>query len=274
MSIIVISAWPYCQGDEIAQGVAKKLGYRVLGPELLAPVAQQSRATPGRLATALGKEAPLLGLSPKERSRLLAHLEAAVLAGLGEDKTVTWGLVAHLYLTGVSHVLKVRLLRSWEERAAAKAQAEGLSRSAAEKGLRRQDEARARLAAEVYRKDEADPNLYDLTINLAQIDSPQAVKLIIDLAGHKCFKPMTYSRQLLKDKTLAATVRASLVDRHPEAYVSADSGLVKVTVQAVRRDQEKKIAAVRQAVAAQEGVRAVEVELIEDYFQSAAESMR
>ena len=274
MSIIVISAWPYCQGDEIAQGVANRLDYRTLGPELLQQVARESQASPSRLATALGKEAPLLGLPPKERARLLAHLEAAVLAGLGEDKTVTWGLVAHLYITGVSHVLKVRLLRAREERVAGKAAAEGLSRSAAEKALRRQDEARARLAAEVYRKDEADPGLYDLTINLAQIDVDQAVGLIADTAGHKRFKPMTFSRQLLKDKALAAAVRAALVDRHPEALVSAESGLIKVTVQAVRRDQEKKLSAVREAAAAMGGVRSVEVELIEDYFQSAAESMR
>jgi hypothetical protein len=85
---------------------------------------------------------------------------------------------------------------------------------------------------------------------------------------------MTYSTQLLKDKALAAQVRAALVDRHPDAKVSAESGLVKVTVQAVRRDQEKKLLAVRQAAAAVAGVSGVGVELIDDYFQLAAESMR
>ncbi len=274
MSIILVSAWPYAQGREIAQGVAKRLGYCALGPELLERVARESKASPGRLAIALGREAPLLGISPKERPRLLAHLEAAVLAGLGPDKAVCWGLGAHLYLNGVSHVLKARLLKPWDQRVAAKAQQEGLSRSAAEKGLRRQDEACARLAEEAYRKRETDPDIFDLTINLAQIGQDQAIRLIADTAGHKRFQPMTFSRQLLADKALAAAVRAALVDSLPEAQVNARAGLVKVRVQAVRRDQEKKLALARQLAAAQQGVAALEVEIIPDYFQAAAESMR
>lgn len=274
MSIVVVSAWPYCQGDEIAQEVAKKLNYRALGPELLERVAAGSKVSPGRLAGALGREAALLGPSPKESARLLAHLEAALLGELDEDKAVTWGLMAHLYLTGVSHVLKVRLMRAWEDRVADKAAGEGVSRSVAEKGLRRQDEARARLAAEVYHADESDPGLYDLTINLAQINPEQAVGLVVEAAAHKRFKPMTFSRQALRDKALAAEVRAALVDREPEAKVSAISGLIKVTIQAARRDQEKKLMAVRQAAASVPGVGAVEVEVIEDYFQAAADSMR
>lgn len=274
MSIVVVSACPYCQGQEIARAVAQRMGYGLLGPEMLERVAAECGVSRGRLAGTLGREALLLGPPPKERARLLAHLEAAVLEALGQDRVVTWGLLAHLYLSGVSHVFKARLLRSWDDRVSVKGAAEGIGRAAAEKGLRRQDQARARLAAEVYHQDETDPGLYDLCVNLAQIEAGQAAALIAEAAGHQRFRPMTFSRQLLGDKALAAAVRATLVDHDPEARVSAAGGLVKITVQAVRREQEKKLLAVRQAAAAVPGVEAVEVEVIEDFFRAAAESMR
>ncbi len=274
MSVIAISAWSHCHGEEIARRVARKLNFRSLGPELLGEVADRWQLPLPKLVAALGKQQTLLGVTPRERRRLLAYLEAAVLEKLAQDKVVTWGLGAHFYVMGVSHVLKVRLVLDWEARVRAMMEEGGMNEAAAAKALKKEDEARARMAHEIYRKQEDDPTLYDLTINLMQIDIEQAVEIVAEAVQHKRFKPMTFSRKLMKDQVLATQVKAELFSRHPDAQVSADGGQVLVTVPAVRRDQEKKISAVRDLARKVKGVASLKVEVVNDFLEEAAESMR
>jgi hypothetical protein len=69
-------------------------------------------------------------------------------------------------------------------------------------------------------------------------------------------------------------VRAELAARHPEAQVAADGGQVLVTVPAAKRDQDKKVAAVRDLAQGVAGVGELKVEVVNDYLEEAAESMR
>lgn len=274
MSVIAVSAWSHCHGREIAMSAAQRLGYGTLGPELLEEVAERWQVAPAKLAAALGRQHNLLGVTPRERRRLLAYVEAAALDRLTQDQMVTWGLGAHLYVMGVSHVLKARLVRDDQARAAELANQAGLSAAAAAKALRREDEARAKVVGEIYRQREDDPTLYDLTINTAQIEVDQAMGIIAEAVRHKRFRPMTFSRKIMGDLALAARVRAQLALRHPEAQVGAEGGHVRVTLPATRRDQPKKVAALRDLIQDTEGMESLRVELVDDYLEQAARSMR
>lgn len=274
MSVVAVSAWSHCHGQEIASQAAERLGYGTLGPELLEEVAEGWRVAPAKLAAAMGRQQSLLGVTPRERQRLLAYVEAAALARLAQDRVVTWGLGAHLYVMGVSHVLKARLVRDDQARARELASQAGMSPAAAAKALRKDDEARAKMAGEIYRQREDDPTLYDLTINTSQIDVEQAAGIIAETVRHKRFRPMTFSRKIMGDLALAARVRALLVLRHPEAQVASENGHVRVTMPAMKRDQQKKVAALREMAQEIEGMVSLRVELVEDYLEQAAQSMR
>jgi cytidylate kinase len=274
MSIIAVSAWSHCRGEEIARGTAERLGYAILGPELLEEVAERWHVAPAKLAAAMGRQHTLLGVTPRERQRLLAYVEAATLDRLAGDQVVTWGLNAHLHVMGVSHVLKTRLVRDGEARVLELAEQSGTAPAAAAKALKKEDDARVKAVGELYRQREDDPTLYDLTINTSQIDVEQAVGIIAETVRHKRFKPMTFSRKIMRDLALAARVRAQLVARHPEAQVASENGHVRVTMPAMKRDQPKKVAALRDLAQEVEGMASLRVELVNDYVEQAAQSMR
>jgi hypothetical protein len=61
--------------------------------------------------------------------------------------------------------------------------------------------------------DETDPPLYDVVIRLSNIDPDEVVKTIGETVGYRKFKPMRYSIKCLKDRELAASVRAVVLSR-------------------------------------------------------------
>lgn len=49
------------------------------------------------------------------KERYVAFIQASLLKYLKEDKIVYHGLAGHFFVTGVSHVLKVRIIADMEE---------------------------------------------------------------------------------------------------------------------------------------------------------------
>ena len=226
------------------------------------------------LAKALDEPPSLLGMSERQRRLLLAHLEAAVLGRLTRDGAVTRGLSAHLIVMGVSHVFKVRIIADLEDRTRLMMEREKLGREQSLKAIIQADQERARWVEATYRLDEGDPALYDLVINLGQIDAQRAVEIIADTVQAKKFQPMTFSLKLIEDKALAARVRASLAAEHEEVSVQADGGKVVIKAQALKREQQKKALSIMDKAKALEGVSQVEVHVIQDIFADAAQGMR
>ncbi len=274
MSVIIISAGPYSGGQEIAEGLALRLGYRLVGREVLAQAAQEYGQSEAKLVKALDEAPSLFGMSTKQRRVLLSQLEAAVLERLKADGAVTWGLGAHLYLMGVSHVFKVRVLADPGYRARLMTDREKVGQEQAAKAIAEMDQERARWAQALYKADEGDPALYDLVINLGEIDIERAVGMIAETVQAKKFQPMTFSLKLMEDKALAARVRAALAGEHSDVAVQADGGNVVVRAKALKRDKQKKTIAIKDKAQALPGVRYVEVHLINDIFGQAAQGMK
>ena len=127
MSVILVSSdSPEC-AREISVGVARRLGYRTLGREILAEAAPRHGLDEGKLVRSLESSAGLLGLSDALRRRCLAHVREAVLAELVKDDVVCHDLGAHLYVFDVAHVLKVRILPDIERQAREVARVKGAS---------------------------------------------------------------------------------------------------------------------------------------------------
>ena len=215
MPVIIVSSDDFSQGREIAHRVAGVLGYRFLDRELLDQVAKEKQLSREELEKALD-ELPGLLTRRSRRQRLLSFIEAACLEQLLEDNVVAFGLAAHLYVRGVSHVVKVRIINEPEQWAKELAQAGNLSLERARKQALRQTEEQRRWSQDAYQLDQTDPSLYDLVISLGNLEQDKAVEFICDMAGYRKFQPMTYSQKLLQDKALAAQVRLGLMERFPE----------------------------------------------------------
>lgn len=274
MPIIAISAGPFSRAQEVARLVARELGQPLLGRELLTEVAAQYQVPETRLVEALEQGPSLLGMHKALRARCLAYIEAVLLERLTADNLVTIGLAAHLCVSGVAHLLKVRVQADLDQRARERARRENLSEDRARRLILGEDKRLSQWSRHAFGLEEADASIYDLVVGLGQIEPEQAADIIVRTATYRRFQAMTYSQNHLRELALGAKVRAALIEEHPEATVSVVGGEVTVTILAVRRHQERKVASVRELVGDLPGLGELKVEAITDVFQEAAETMR
>lgn len=275
MSTIIISSDVPALEKQIALQVAKELGYQSMGPEILTDIAKQNNIPVEGVSTALEKTPSAIRREATKRwLRHLACIEADVLERLKADNIVCWGLAAHLYVLGVSHVMKVRLLSDSERQAKEISKASKITEKKAQRQIQNRQRKREQWSTSAYGRSELDPGMYDLVIKLEQIEPDEAVRTISGAIGYRKFQPMTYSMKSLAEGALAAKVRAKLLASIADVRVEASDGRVKVTSKALKRERTKKAAAIKQLAGTVEGVEFVEVHLINYVIRAAAESYR
>ncbi|MCD6560957.1 MAG: cytidylate kinase-like family protein [Deltaproteobacteria bacterium] len=274
MPIIAFSSDSYQKSGEIAVKTAEALGYKCLDRKILRSVAAKHDIPEENLIKALDETPSFMGMSSKAWKRYLIYIQEVVLGILLDDNVVCHGLAAHLYLLGISHVLKVRLFEGREARAGIIAKQERVSREKAKKIVRRKEKQRKRWSLEAFGRDETDPSFYDMSINISQIDPGEAVSMLVTATGYRKFKPMTYSMECMRERELTGRVRVALLKDFPNAMVQARGSAVVVEIKALKREKSRKISAVKELVGNISGVHHVEVHIIKDIFREAAESGR
>ncbi len=275
MSTIIISADEPAIEKQIALKVAEELGYQTIGPEILPDVAARNDVPADKLPSALDKTPSAIRREATKRwLRQLACIEAEVLERLKSDNLVCWGLAAHLYVMGVSHAMKVRILSDTEQQVQKIVEANKTTEKKARRQISNHQRKREQWSSSAFGKSEADPGMYDLVINLGQIEPDEAVRTIAGAIGYRKFQPMTYSMKSLAEGALAAKVKAKLLLSMADVRVEASDGRVKVTSKALKRERTKKAAAIKELAGTVEGVEFVEVHLINYVIRAAAESYR
>jgi cytidylate kinase len=275
MPIIIISSETVQSAQQIAQAAADALGYQCLGPEVLADIAAKYGIQADKLSEALGNDQPKFRrMRAKRRSQLLAYIEAEVLDRLMSDNIICWGVASHLYVQGVSHAMKVRLIANSGQEAEKVAQQSGISVQRALKSIQNAIRKQKQWALSAYGLDESESAMYDLVINLDQIDPDEAVRTIAGAVAYRKFKPMTYSIKSLGENALAAKVKTKLLETLSDIRVQARDGKVVVTSKALKRERQKKAATIKELAGQVEGVEFVEVHLINYVIREAAESFR
>ncbi len=259
MPLIAVSADIYETGLDIAHQSAEKLGYRFLGRELLAEVAQEHKVTEKELLDSLQASPGLLPRRVRRRRELSNLIQVACLERLQQDNTVCYGLGAHLYLEGVSHAMRVHIISTPQQRAADLARKEGMPLQQAPKLLKRRDQSDHKWSKETYGSDDSEPSLYDLALNLTTLEPAKAVDLICDAAASSKFMAMTYSKQCLQDKLTACRVRQKLLPSFPDVEVSVSNGTVVVRISSLPYNARKKQEKVRQLASEVPGINYVEV---------------
>jgi cytidylate kinase len=275
MPIIIVSSDALESEKEIAEATAGRLGYKVLGRELLHDVAVRVGVA-NDISEGMLKNIP----SPWRRrlnrrwSQFLARLEADVLNRLMADNIVCWGLAAHHYVLGISHVLKVCLVSDLDFQAKKMTAIHGISEQSARKRLEKAKRKREEWSMAAFGRNESDSSRYDLVVNLDQIAPDEAVETITNAAGYRKFQPMTFSIKSLADRALEAEVKSKLLESLTDFRVQARDGKVVVTSKAMKRERRKKTAAIKELAGSVEGVGYVEVHLINYVIRKAAESFR
>jgi len=275
MPIVIISSDATQAAEKIAKATAKAVNYQCLGPELLSDIAAKYKLPADKMAEAMGvSKSPWRRMRPRRRTQILSCIEAEILDRLQADHVVCWGLAAHLYVQGISHALKVRLLIDEDQQVKEISEQRKISAKKAAKWLQGEMRKKEQWSQSAYGQNELDPTMYDLVINLGHIDPDEAVRTISGAVAYRKFQPMTYSIKSLAGNAMAAKVKAKLLETLNEIRVQARDGKVVVTSKALKREKQKKAAAIKEIAGQVEGVEFVEVHLINYVIREAAESFR
>ena len=257
MSVVMISGESYCKREEIAREAAEALVYACFGREVLAEASRRSSVPEEKLHEALTDPSTFLDRFSNAQTRSLAYFQAALTAVLNKDNVVYYGDAGHMFVSEVSHVLTVRLMADLEERAASKAEEEGLSEKKAREFLMKESEQRQKWFLSVFGLDGMEPGRFDLVINVTQISPERAASIIVETARDVKFQPITYSLKAMQDQELASRVRAALIDACPDVTVTAKNGDISIKTKALKKKEKSTF--IRDQVQGMEGVSYVEL---------------
>ncbi len=95
MSVITISRGSYTHGKEVAERVAKRLGYECLSRDVLLEVSDEYNVSEFKLLRAMTDVPSVLDRFTFGRERYIAYIKAAILGRLRNDNVVYHGFAGH-----------------------------------------------------------------------------------------------------------------------------------------------------------------------------------
>ena len=238
---------------EVGRHIAADLEYRLVSMQtLLELTAEQFQIPPAELAGVFKTKSLWQGRFSKKRTKMLTCIEQQLCRLIAEDRMVFAGYAGYTIFQEISHVLKVLVLDPSSSQAAAP------------------DPAITKWFLAAYQKDLEDPGLYDLTVNLAQLDIAEAGNIIINTLKHHKFAPMTYSLRCLCNLELSGRIKTMLVEEYPDVAVKSHDGAVYVYSSGFNRGKQKAALSTKQKLLHLEGISHVEVYGDKKLFDSIA----
>ena len=234
MSIITISRGSYSGGKAVAEQLGERLGCPVFSREqLLLQAASDYGISERELADSLNQPPPFWQQVLGKRLGYVKCVTAVLLEHALQGSLVYHGNVGHLLLTGVTPVLRIRVIAGMEQRIrAAMAQAKR-TRPEAVMHIQRVDGERSKWAQVLYGVNWDDPGQYDAILNLERMSVAGACETILRMSGLEDFKPTPASRKSLEDLSLSCRVWAALAKdpliRNAGFEVTANDGEVVIT---------------------------------------------
>ena len=240
MAIITISRGSYFRGKEIAQNVAKKLGYVCISREKLLKDSKEFNIPAIKLIHAFEDGPSIFDRFTHGRQRYLAYIQAALLNNLKKDNVVYHGFAFHYFVKDIPCALKVRITAEPEDRIKYVMERDKISKKDAKRFISKVDEQRRKWSRRLYGIDPSDPSLYDLVLHIGKITVKDAVDTICHVIGFKEFKTTLESKKMMCDLALAAEVKAALMDLNPNIGVSCENEIVTLETND-RLIQERKL---------------------------------
>jgi cytidylate kinase len=228
MAIITISRGCYSKGKEVAEKLAQRLGYECISREVILDASREFNIPEIKLVRAIHDAPSILDRIGYRKEKYIAIIQAEILKHFRKDNVVYYGLAGHFFVKAISHVLKVRIIADLDERVKNEAERERISRKEALRILQSDDEERRKWSIHLYGIDTNKPELYDLFIHIKKITTDDAVHIIRETLALDLFKTSPESQQQMEDLSLAAEVRAALVDLEPDVDVIASKGNVQI----------------------------------------------
>lgn len=211
MGVVAISPAFGSRGDDIGRKLAEALGHRFADREIIAAAAE--RFGEGTLDLIhVTEEKPRLRerFTASDRHYVTA-VEGILLEMAARDNVVLCGRGATFVLSGIPHVLRVRVTAPEHVRAQWVQQHDGLVPEAALNLVRQMDRERAARFRFLYHVDWDDPLLYHIVLNTDQVSVERGVHILRAALEDPRFAATPESRQKLTDQSIVAQAKAALL---------------------------------------------------------------
>jgi len=185
MSIIAISKCSYTHGKDVAEAVAKTLGFTCISREELLDASQEYNMH----GLDLARELPIfLEQNIFNKYRYISYIRSALLRHLSKDNIVYHGFCENVFLKDIDHVLKVQITADLEDRVKLVMERNGLSRSETLLLLKTLDDARKNWCQKLYKNDLSSMGQYDISFNISKFPRDRAVNIICKAMQLKRFQ--------------------------------------------------------------------------------------
>ncbi|MBU2498958.1 MAG: cytidylate kinase-like family protein [Proteobacteria bacterium] len=262
MPIITISQDSYRYGEEIAKKVAEKLGYECIGPEMIQHACDCLALPLSKMERALRDSPTFFERISSKKEQYLAIFRVVFFEYMCHDNIVYHGFAGHIFLENVPNVVKVRVIADLEDRISEEMYLEDLTYNEARKKLIREDKERAKWTKYLYGRDNHDPHLYDLYLNLHNISLDTAVAIIVGTSQLATNGHMEMMKKKLMDMALAAKTEARLLEVFPEVEAIARDGEVFVKVKGSIVQEDMIAERARKLVSEIEGVSSARIGVV------------
>jgi cytidylate kinase len=232
MAIITISRGSYSRGKQVAEGVAQRLGYECVARKVLLEASEEFNIPEFKLVRELHDSPSLFDRFSRRKERFVSYIRTAFLEHVQKDNVVYHGLAGRVFLQGVSHVLKVRIIADVEDRIREEMARENLSYERARSLLLRDDDERRDWSLSLYGTDNRNPENYDLCVHIRKLSVDDASDIIAQTAELPRFRTTPESQQALDDLLLASRVDNRLAGHYDLISVCAQKGEVIVELRA------------------------------------------
>ena len=233
MPIVTIYQGASGSGRELAEAVAKELGYRCISREVLVEASRKYGLPQAKLKEIVEKGQPWLEHILENLVPYRIALQAAF-CGLVQGKNIVYhGHIGHELIPNIKHVLKVLLTAPLEMRIEQVRNRDRLNHTAARRYVDQIDRARTRRIMAMFDTDWRDPARYDLVLNLGRMTLEEATYMIVEAIKLPGYQPTVFSEERLQDITLAMRVHATLITSQElmgaRLNVEANGGEVSVS---------------------------------------------
>ena len=232
MSIITIANGSFCHLNTVVQQLLDQGAWEPMHTQaLIEDAAERSGISANKLSSVFYSKSSLLERLTHDKDLATAWLRLSVADRLQTQNAMIMGPAALMVPDSISHILRVCLIASLNDRIKT-AQAENqISESNARKKIERHDQDLSQWCQRV--NGSSDPwkaELYDILLPMDEMTPEEAAGQIQDRISSDLLEPTPESRQKAWDFLLEATVGLALSEKGHHMSVSADKGRVKITV--------------------------------------------
>ena len=232
MGIIAISRGSYTRGKDIAERVARRLGYRCISREILLEASKDCNIPEIKLLHAIQDAPSILDRITRDKEKYIIFFRSALYNRIKEDNVVYHGFAFHFFVKDIPHVLRVRINADLEDRLGIVMERDNVSRKEALRSIENVDLQRKKWGRRLYGIDVSESMLYDLVLNATRFPQEDIVDLICRAARLKHFQTTPASKRAMEDLALAAQVETLLFNIKPRAEICIENGFVSLRTEA------------------------------------------